>query len=37
MLTPISTILLALRIPTWEADHLDAFLKIGLPIHIWNE
>ncbi|MEN8113320.1 MAG: L,D-transpeptidase family protein [Actinomycetota bacterium] len=24
------------RIPTWEADHLDDFLEIGLPVHIWE-
>lgn len=24
------------RIPTWEADHLDDFLEIGLPVHIWD-
>lgn len=24
------------RVPTWEADHLDDLLEIGLPIHIWD-
>lgn len=24
------------RIPTWESNHLDDFLKIGLPVHIWE-
>jgi lipoprotein-anchoring transpeptidase ErfK/SrfK len=24
------------RIPVWEADHLDDLLEIGLPIHIWD-
>lgn len=25
------------RVPTWESDHLDELLEIGLPIHIWDE
>ena len=25
------------RVPTWESDHLDSMLEIGLPIHIWDE
>jgi N-acetylmuramoyl-L-alanine amidase len=24
------------RIPTWESNHLDDFLEIGLPVHIWE-
>lgn len=24
------------RVPTWESNHLDSFLKIGLPVHIWE-
>jgi hypothetical protein len=24
------------RVPTWESDHLDDLLEIGLPIHIWD-
>jgi hypothetical protein len=24
------------RVPVWEADHLDDLLEIGLPIHIWD-
>ena len=24
------------RVPTWESNHLDAFLEIGLPVHIWE-
>ena len=24
------------RVPTWESDHLDDFLEIGLPVHIWD-
>jgi N-acetylmuramoyl-L-alanine amidase len=24
------------RVPTWESNHLDDFLKIGLPVHIWE-
>ncbi len=24
------------RVPTWEADHLDSFLRLGLPVHIWD-
>ena len=24
------------RVPVWEADHLDNLLEIGLPIHIWD-
>jgi hypothetical protein len=26
-----------IRVPTWESDHLDAMLELGLPIHIWDE
>ena len=26
-----------IRVPTWESDHLDSMLKLGLPIHIWDE
>ena len=25
------------RVPTWESDHLDGMLEIGLPVHIWDE
>lgn len=25
------------RVPTWESDHLDALLEVGLPIHIWDQ
>jgi cell wall hydrolase len=25
------------RVPNWEANHLDSLMKIGLPIHIWDE
>ena len=25
------------RVPTWEADNLDALLELGLPVHIWDE
>ena len=24
------------RVPTWESNHLDDFLEIGLPVHIWE-
>ena len=24
------------RVPTWESNHLDSFLEIGLPVHIWE-
>ena len=24
------------RVPTWESNHLDAILEIGLPVHIWE-
>lgn len=24
------------RIPTWESNHLDAVLQIGMPVHIWD-
>jgi lipoprotein-anchoring transpeptidase ErfK/SrfK len=24
------------RIPTWESNHLDDYLKIGMPVHIWD-
>lgn len=24
------------RVPTWESDHLDDYLDIGLPVHIWD-
>lgn len=26
-----------IRVPTWESDHLDGMLELGLPIHIWDE
>ena len=25
------------RVPTWESDHLDSMLQLGLPVHIWDE
>ena len=25
------------RVPTWESDHLDSMLYLGLPVHIWDE
>ena len=24
------------RIPTWESNHMDAYLKLGMPVHIWD-
>jgi peptidoglycan hydrolase-like protein with peptidoglycan-binding domain len=24
------------RVPTWESNHLDDLLEIGLPVHIWE-
>jgi lipoprotein-anchoring transpeptidase ErfK/SrfK len=24
------------RVPTWESNHLDDYLDIGLPVHIWD-
>jgi lipoprotein-anchoring transpeptidase ErfK/SrfK len=24
------------RIPTWESNHLDEYLEIGMPVHIWD-
>jgi len=24
------------RIPTWESNHLDSYLNIGMPVHIWD-
>jgi len=24
------------RIPTWESNHLDDYLNIGMPVHIWD-
>ena len=24
------------RVPTWESNHLDDYLEIGLPVHIWE-
>jgi len=24
------------RIPTWESNHLDAYLRVGMPVHIWD-
>jgi N-acetylmuramoyl-L-alanine amidase len=24
------------RVPTWESNHLDDILEIGLPVHIWE-
>ncbi len=24
------------RVPTWESNHLDDFLTLGLPVHIWE-
>ncbi len=24
------------RIPNWEADKMDSFLYIGMPVHIWD-
>ncbi len=25
------------RVPNWEANHLDGLLQLGMPIHIWDE
>ncbi len=25
------------RVPLWEADHLDSLFELGLPVHIWDE
>lgn len=24
------------RIPTWESNHMDSYLKVGMPVHIWD-
>jgi peptidoglycan hydrolase-like protein with peptidoglycan-binding domain len=24
------------RIPTWESNHMDSYLKLGMPVHIWD-